>query len=124
MIFNNVLVVKMFTEGIKETENTRIEKDPENFDEIEMLYSFGVVIFEHTILESEDYEYSFCWFEPEKIFDIIIKNRKLQTIEVFKSCPELDEEYEKLFQLIKDEEIKSNDKKIIKCVSHSIEYTL
>ena len=89
-----------------------------------MLYSFGVVIFEHTILESEDYEYSFCWFEPEKIYDIIIKNKKLKNIEVFKSCPDLDEEYKKYFQLIKNEEIKSNDGEIIQCVSHSIEYTL
>ena len=114
----------MFTEGIKETENTRIEKDPENIDEIEMLYSFGVVIFEHTILESEYYEYSFCWFEPEKIFDVVIKNKNLQKIKVFKTCSKLDDEYEKLFQLIKCEEIKGKNNEIIKCISHSIEYTL
>ena len=51
----------MLYEGIKETENTRIEKDDETKAEIEMLYSFDVVLFEHTILKGDSLRYLTVW---------------------------------------------------------------
>ncbi|WP_069593075.1 hypothetical protein [Methanosphaera sp. WGK6] len=111
------------SEGSKETENTRIEKDAENISEIELLYTFDVIIFEHTLLESEKYSYSICWTNPKQIYDVVIEDKqkgKLVKYEVVKkSSPKLS----KYFNLIKGEKL-VDDGCQITCTSHSIEYKL
>lgn len=113
----------MLYEGIKETQNTRIEKDDDTEAEIEMLYSFGVVLFEHTILKTDELMISICYFDPLRIYDIIIEDNNNHTLISYESKTELDEEYMKLFNLTKNEETDKNNLKY-KCMSHSVEYTL
>ena len=113
----------MLYEGKKETENTRIEKDDETKDEIEMLYSFGVVLFEHTILESEELTYSICYFAPQEVYDIVIENSKNGQLIKYESVKQLDDKTRKFYDLIKNDEITDGTNKY-KCMSHSIEYTL
>ena len=114
----------MLYEGIKETENTRIEKDDETKAEIEMLYSFDVVLFEHTILKGDKYTISICYFNPLKIYDIIIEDYINSCLISIESKNELDEEYKTFFNLIKNEEITDKNNNKYKCMSHSVEYTL
>lgn len=109
----------MHYEGKKETENTRIEMDEETRDEIEMLYTFDVVLFEHVILESETHTYSICYFAPEKIYDIVVEDKQLNRLEKYETTKQLDKSYEKYFKLNKNQKIDD-----IICTSHSIEYTL
>lgn len=110
-------------EGKKETQNTRIEKDEETKDEIEMLYSFGVVLFEHVILQSREKTISISYFAPQQIYDIVIENKKENKLIKYETKKELTEKYQKYYQLNKNETITENNEKII-CTSHSIEYTL
>ncbi|MBR0471615.1 MAG: hypothetical protein IJI98_02825 [Methanosphaera sp.] len=110
-------------EGIKETQNTRIEKDKETLDEIEMLYSFGVVLFEHAILESEHKTYSISYFAPQQIYDIVIENKQENKLETYTTTTQLTGNMEKMFQLNKNEKIIINNEEIT-CTSHSIEHTL
>lgn len=114
----------MSFEGIKETQNTRIEKDDDTKDEIEMLYSFGVVLFENTILKSEELTVSISFFSPLKIYDIVIEDNKNHRLVSYESKTELDEDFLKLFNLTKNEEIIDKNNVKYKCMSHSIEYTL
>lgn len=112
----------MLYEGIKETENTRIERDDETKEEIEMLYAFEVVIFEHVILESGKYSYSICYFAPREVFDIVIEDKNNNT-RSFETMGKLNERMDKLFQLNKGDNISIDDEDI-NCISHSVEYTL
>ena len=111
-------------EGIKETQHTRIEKDKESQSEIEMLYSFGVVIFEHTILKNDDYEYSICYFAPGNVYDIVVLDKKNMKVLKYDSCDKLDDKYEKYFNLINGQKVLCDDGSELTCRSHSIEYTL
>lgn len=114
----------MLYEGIKETQNTRIEKDDETAEEIEMLYSFGVVLFEHTLLESDEYTYSICYFPPKEVYDIVIENKNDKSLKEYKVTDKLDKRYDELFGLIKNQELTDEKNIKYKCMSHSIEYTL
>lgn len=114
----------MLYEGIKETQNTRIEKDDDTLDEIKMLYSFDVVLFENTILKSEELTVSICFFNPLKIYDIVIEDNRNHCLISYESKAELDEDLNKLFNLTKNEEITDKNNVKYKCMSHSIEYTL
>ncbi len=114
----------MLFEGIKETQNTRIEKDKETENEIEMLYSFGVVLFEHTILESDNKTISISYFEPEKIYDIIIEDKKQGKLIEYINTDQLNDTFKQYFSLIKNEETSDENNDILKCTSHSIEYSL
>lgn len=114
----------MLYEGIKETQNTRIEKDDETIEEIEMLYSFGVVLFEHTILESAEYTYSICYFPPGDVYDIVIENKNDKSLLEYRVTDKLDKKFNLLFNLIKNQEITDDNNIKYTCMSHSIEYTL
>ena len=114
----------MLYEGIKETQNTRIEKDDETESEIEMLYSFGVVLFEHTILKTEESTISICYFDPLGIYDIIIEDNTNLRLLSFESKTALDEDLMELFNLTKNDEITDKNNVKYKCMSHSVEYTL
>lgn len=114
----------MLYEGIKETENTRIEKDDDNRDEIEMLYSFGVVIFEHTIVKKEELIISICYFDPLKIYDIVIEDNDNSSLVSYKTAKQLDDTLMEYFNMTKNEEIIDRDNNKIKCMSHCVEYTL
>ncbi|RAP52103.1 MAG: hypothetical protein BZ138_03650 [Methanosphaera sp. rholeuAM270] len=107
---------------MKETENTRIEKDSDTVDEIEMLYSFGVVLFEHVLLESDNVEYSICYFAPQEVYDIVIEDKENNSVS-YNQEKELTANQEKLFSLIKNETVILDDEEFI-CKSHSIEHTL
>lgn len=112
------------SEGLKETEHTRIEKDENSQSEIDMLYSFGVVLFEHTILKNDDYEYSICYFSPSDIYDIVIMNKKTGSLEVFESTNNLNEEFKDYFNLVNGQKTLDKNGNEIICRSHSVEYTL
>lgn len=112
----------MLYEGIKETQNTRIEKDDETKEEIEMLYSFDVVLFEHTIVESHNQIISICYFNPKQVYDVVIQDKSGKLIR-YEQLNQLDEKLEKYYNLIKNEEITENGIKY-KCMSHSVEYML
>lgn len=114
----------MLYEGIKETQNTRIEVDDDTKAEIEMLYSFGVVLFEHTILKSEELTISICYFDPLKVYDITIEDNINHSLISYESKTELDEDYKKYFKLTKNDEITDKNSVKYKCMSHSVEYTL
>ncbi|HII08087.1 MAG TPA: hypothetical protein HA355_00670 [Methanosphaera sp.] len=114
----------MYYEGMKETENTRIEKDDETRDEIDMLYSFGVVLFEHTILKKDEITISICYCDPLKIYDIVIENNVKSCLLSYKTLDQLDEEMEIYFNLTKNEEIVDKNNVKVRCMSHSVEYTL
>jgi len=116
--------VYLLVEGFKETEHTRIEKDKDSESEIEMLYSFGVVIFEHTVLKNDDYEYSICYFSPSDVYDIVVINKKKGCVDYFNSLNDLPEEYQKYYNLINGEKTFDKDGNELICRSHSIEYTL
>lgn len=112
------------SEGIKETEHTRIEKDHSSESEIEMLYSFGVVLFEHCVLKNDTYEYSICYFAPSDVYDIVVINKKESKVIKFESCSKLDEKYSDYFNLINGEKTLDDDNNELICRSHSVEYTL
>lgn len=116
--------MNMLYEGIKETQNTRIEKDDDTKDEIEMLYSFDVVLFENTVLKSEETTISISFFSPLKIYDIVIEDNENLRLISYESKTELDEDLMKLFNLTKNEEIIDKNNVKYKCMSHSVEYTL
>lgn len=113
----------MLSEGYKETENTRIEKDKENENEISMLYDFGVIIFEHVILESDKYYYSICWFNPKKVYDVLVEDKQRGVVDSFDTFNELPPNLSKLYSMIKGESVCLDDE-IIKCNSHCVEYSL
>lgn len=114
----------MFYEGVKETENTRIERDFETNDEIEMLYSFGVVLFEHSIIESGDYCYSICYFAPDDIYDVVVEDNKSGKVLSYEVKKTLDSTLTNYFNLVKNESVHDERGNLIKCLSHSVEYTL
>lgn len=114
----------MLYEGIKETENTRIEKDEETKDEIEMLYSFGVILFEHTILESDELMYSICYFEPKKVYDLVIQNKNNGKLISYEVKTKLNNQEKNYFNLTKNEETTDQNNNKLICMSHSVEYTL
>jgi len=111
-------------EGVKETEHTRIEKDSSSESEIDMLYSFGVVIFEHCVLCNDSYEYSICYFAPRDIYDIVVINKKEGHVEYFETTHQLNDTYLSYFNFINGESVLDNDGNKLVCRSHSVEYTL
>ena len=110
------------SEGIKETEYTRIEVDEDNKSEIEILYSFDVVIFEHVICSNDDMEVSICYFAPSDVYDIVVIDKKNRRLLEYERCDKLNDKYSKYFNLIKGQT--AHDDASLTCGSHSIEYTL
>lgn len=111
-------------EGIKETEHTRIEKDRDNASEIEMLYSFGVVLFEHCVLKNDNYEYSICYFAPSDVYDIVVVDKINRKLVLYETYTKLNDKYESYFNLINGEITLDDDGNQLICRSHSVEYTL
>lgn len=114
----------MLYEGKKETQNTRIEKDEDTREEIEMLYSFGVIIFEHVILKKEDIIISICYCDPLKTYDVVIEDNVNSSLISYKTYERLDDTLTEYFNLTQNEEIVDGDNKKVKCMSHCVEYTL
>lgn len=112
------------SEGIKETQHTRIEVDEDNKSEIEMLYSFGVVIFEHVILSNDKREVSICYFAPSDVYDIVVIDKKNSLLLKYETCNKLNEKYLVYFNLINHQSIVDEDDGKLICGSHSVEYTL
>ena len=111
-------------EGIKETQHTRIEVDEDNKSEIEMLYSFGVVIFEHVILSNENMEVSICYFAPSDVYDIVEIDKKNKALLKYDTCKQLNEKYSAYFNMINGQSVIDDDNHKLLCGSHSVEYTL
>lgn len=116
-------VVKL-SEGIKETQHTRIEVDDENRSEMEMLYSFGVVIFEHVIVSNDNMEVSICYFAPSDVYDIVVIDKKNKLLLKYETTKQLNERYDQYFNLINHQSIVDEDGGELICRSHSVEYTL
>ena len=114
----------LLTEGLKETQHTRIELDEENKSELEILYSFGVVLFEHTILSNDDVECSICYFAPSDVYDIVVIDKKNNALLKYESCSKLNEKYSSYFNLVNGQTIHSDGYGKLLCGSHSIEYVL
>ena len=111
-------------EGIKETQHTRIEVDEETKSDVEILYSFGVVIFEHTILKNDNIEISICYFAPGDVYDIVIIDKNNNSLLKYETSKQLNEKYNKYFNLINGQKTLDDDNNELNCRSHSVEYTL
>ncbi|RAP54375.1 MAG: hypothetical protein BZ137_02530 [Methanosphaera sp. rholeuAM130] len=89
-----------------------------------MLYSFGVVLFEHTVLKNDSYEYSICYFAPSDVYDIVVIDKKHNLLLKYETCHQLNEKYSDYFNLINGQRALDDDGDELVCRSHSIEYTL
>ena len=70
---------------------TIIEKDAENILDITELYDLGVVLFETTVLLVNNLEFSICWVEFEKLYDISVQNQEHTQIIEYNVVKELSD---------------------------------
>lgn len=103
---------------------TIIEKDAENILDINELYDLGVVLFETTVLLVNNLEFSICWVEFEKLYDISVQNQEHTQIIEYNVVKELSDIQKTYFNLLKGETCEDEHGNIVKCISHSIEYGL
>ena len=103
---------------------TIIAKDAENILDINELYDLGVVLFETTVLLVNNLEFSICWVEFEKLYDISVQNQEHTQIIEYNVVKELSDIQKTYFNLLKGETYEDEHGNIVKCISHSIEYGL
>ena len=99
-----------------------IEKDEENLNTIEELYLFDAILFENTVLIIDDIEYSICYVAFEKIYDIVMQDRKHTHIISYEETKELTPLQQEYFNMLQGETKTDEHGNKVKCVSHSIEY--
>lgn len=102
---------------------TVIEKDDNNLGEIETLYSFDVVLFESTVLIIADIELCICYVEFLDLYDVSMQDVGHTKIIEYESVRKLDDRLNRYFNMIKGDVVVEDDVEI-RCISHSIEYTL
>ena len=93
----------------------------EKSNEIKQVYDSNIVLFEETVLISNDIKYSICFVPKLKVYDVIIedfKNNKITYQVFYKLSPSTL----KYFNLLKGETYLDNFGNEFKCISHTIEY--
>lgn len=98
-----------------------IEKTEESKGKIKQLYDSNAVLFEETVLLSDNIKYSICFVPKAGVYDVVIKDFKnnLTKYQVFHKLSPLTLKY---FNLLKDETYLDDFGNVFKCISHTIEY--
>lgn len=98
-----------------------IEKTNKTKRKIKQLYDLNVVLFEETVLMSNNVKYSICFVPKAKVYDVIIEDFKNNTIN-YQVFHKLSPSTLKYFNLLKGESYLDNFGNEFKCISHTIEY--
>lgn len=98
-----------------------IEKTEESKGKIKQLYDSNAVLFEETVLLSDNIKYSICFVPKAGVYDVVIEDFKnnLAKYQVFHKLSSLTLKY---FNLLKDETYLDDFGNVFKCISHTIEY--
>lgn len=98
-----------------------IEKTEESKGKIKQLYDSNAVLFEETVLLSDNIKYSICFVPKVGVYDVVIEDFKnnLTKYQVFHKLSPLTLKY---FNLLKDETYLDDFGNVFKCISHTIEY--
>lgn len=98
-----------------------IEKTEESKGKIKQLYDSNAVLFEETVLLSDNIKYSICFVPKAGVHDVVIEDFKnnLTKYQVFHKLSPLTLKY---FNLLKDETYLDDFGNVFKCISHTIEY--
>ncbi|WP_299523028.1 hypothetical protein [uncultured Methanobrevibacter sp.] len=98
-----------------------LEKSTELKYKITKLFDLNLVLFEETVLVSNDIKYCICFIPKLKIYDVFIENFKNNSIK-FCSFTKLSPSTLRYFNLINGESYLDNFGNKFKCISHTIEY--
>ena len=93
----------------------------EKSNEIKQVYDSNIVLFEETVLISNDIKYSICFVPKLKEYDVIIEDFKNNKI-IYQVFHKLSPSTLKYFNLLKGESYLDNFGNEFKCISHTIEY--
>lgn len=98
-----------------------IEKTEESKGKIKQLYDSNAVLFEETVLLSDNIKYSICFVPKAGVYDVVIEDFKnnLTKYQVFHKLSLLTLKY---FNLLNDETYLDDFGNVFKCISHTIEY--
>ncbi len=105
-------------------EMPEVERNPNNEDYIKTLYEMDVVLFEHCILESDQYSYSICYCPKQDVYDVVLQDNINNKLINYESRKILSDSTLKYYNLTKDEEINDNFGNTFKCITHKIEFTI
>ena len=96
-----------------------IEKTEESKGKIKQLHDSNAVLFEETVLLSDNIKYSICFVPKAGVYDVVIEDFKnnLTKYQVFHKLSPLT-----FFNLLKDETYLDDFGNVFKCISHTIEY--
>lgn len=98
-----------------------IEVNSENKEKVSKLYRCDKVLIEENILLSDEIEYALYYLPKEKIYDVIIKNRKTDKTIFYESREKLSSSTLKYFNLTKNEKYQDNFNNKFKCITHNIQ---
>ena len=98
-----------------------IEKTVELKPKIKKLFDLDLVLFEETILISDNIKYNICFVPKAKIYDVIIEDFDNGIVN-YVSFPKLSPSTLKYFNLLKGEVFNDGFGNNFKCINHIIKY--
>ncbi len=101
-----------------------IEKTKNDEENIKILIDLNLVIFEETVLLSNNLKYIIIHTPKIKVYDVIIEDFKKGILISYISFNKLSNSTLKYFNLIKNEEYSDNFGNTFKCIKHTIEYEI
>lgn len=100
---------------------TIIERNNKNLEKINKLYEENKVLFEHCILESENYTYSICYCPQLDVYDVILETKNNKKLINYESRKQLSSSTLKYFNTQKDDNVEDMFGNNFKCITHHIE---
>lgn len=98
-----------------------IEKTKDSKRKIKQLYDSDSVLFEETLLVSNNIKYSICFVPKAEVYDVIIEDFE-NNFTKYQVFHKLSPSTLKYFNLLKCESYLDDFGNEFKCISHTIEY--
>ncbi|WP_455644843.1 hypothetical protein [Methanosphaera sp.] len=103
---------------------TLVEKSRELEKDIKTLFELDLVVFEQTLLVSENLMYSICHVPKLNVYDVVIEDKVKGELVAYQTFSKLSNSTLKYFNLLRDETYSDGFGNDFKCISHVIEYNL
>lgn len=97
-----------------------VEKNRDNISEIEKYYDEDIVLFEHTILESESFVYSICYCPRLDVYDVLLEDVVNSRLINYEARQRLSGSTLKYFNVFRDDIVSDMFGNRFSCVTHHV----
>lgn len=97
-----------------------IEINESNYLEVKKYFDDGVVLFEHTILESEQFVYSICYCPVLDVYDVLLEDSVNSKLINYEARRRLSGSTLKYFKVYKGDVVEDMFGNSFSCVSHHL----